>query len=59
LVRRSRARREPRVVFAIGSQNVGSQRAIEKLSAIRTVSRRDAAGRESFVDTIHADGRES
>ena len=43
------------VVFVIGSQNLRSQRAIEKLGAVRTGSRRDAAGRESFVYTIRAE----
>ena len=43
------------VVFVIGSQNLRSQRAIEKLGAVRTGSRRDAAGRGSFVYTIRAE----
>ncbi len=42
------------VVFVIGSRNLRSQRAIEKLGAVRTGTRRDAAGRESYVYTILA-----
>jgi len=38
-----------RVVFLVGPQNVRSQKAVEKLGAIRIGSRQDAGGRESFV----------
>ena len=38
-----------RVVFLIGPQNVRSQKAIEKLGAVRAGARRDAAGRESYL----------
>ena len=41
-----------RVVFLIGSQNVRSQKAIEKLGSIRVGSRPDAAGRDSYVYEI-------
>lgn len=41
-----------RVVFLIGPQNVRSQKAIEKLGAVRIGSGPDAAGRESFVYEI-------
>jgi len=38
-----------RVVFLVGPRNVRSQRAVEKIGAVRAGSRRDAAGRESLV----------
>jgi len=38
-----------RVIFLIGPQNMRSQRAIEKLGGVRTGSRPDAAGRDSYV----------
>lgn len=38
-----------RVVFLIGLQNVRSQKAIEKLGGVRAGSRRDTAGRDSYV----------
>ena len=38
-----------RVVFLVGPQNVRSQRAVEKIGAVRAGSRRDAAGRDSLV----------
>jgi N-acetyltransferase len=41
-----------RVVFLIGPHNVRSQKAIEKLGAIRVGSRPDAAGRDSYVYEI-------
>jgi RimJ/RimL family protein N-acetyltransferase len=41
-----------RVVFLIGPQNLRSQRAIEKLGAVRVGSRSDASGRDSFVYEI-------
>ena len=47
------------VVVVIGSRNLRSQRAIEQLGAVRTGARRDAAGRESYVYTIRADGQET
>jgi RimJ/RimL family protein N-acetyltransferase len=36
------------VVFLVGTTNFRSQRAVEKLGAVRDRSRRDASGRESF-----------
>jgi N-acetyltransferase len=41
-----------RVVFLIGPQNVRSQKAIEKLGAVRVGSRPDAVGRDSYVYEI-------
>jgi RimJ/RimL family protein N-acetyltransferase len=38
-----------RVVFLIGTGNVRSQRAIERLGGVRAGTRLDAAGRESYV----------
>jgi len=38
-----------RVVFLIGPQNIRSQRAIERLGAIRVGSRADSAGRDAFI----------
>jgi N-acetyltransferase len=38
-----------RVMFLIGPQNVRSQKAIEKLGAVRIANRLDSAGREAFV----------
>jgi N-acetyltransferase len=38
-----------RVVFLIHPDNVRSQRAVEKLGAVRAGSRPDAAGRDSFL----------
>ena len=38
-----------RVVFLIGPQNIRSQRAIERLGAIRVGSRPDSAGRDAFI----------
>jgi N-acetyltransferase len=40
------------VVFLVGLQNLRSQRAVEKIGAIRVGNRRDAEGRESFVYQI-------
>jgi RimJ/RimL family protein N-acetyltransferase len=37
------------VVFLVGPQNLRSQRALEKLGAVRAGSRPDAHGRDSFV----------
>jgi len=42
------------VVFLIGPDNIRSQRAIEKIGAVRSGSRPDAYGRESFVYRIDA-----
>ena len=41
-----------RVVFLIGPQNLRSQKAIQKLGGVRVGTRRDAAGRDSFVYQI-------
>src|SRR5207249_1129914 len=38
-----------RVIFLIGPRNIRSQRAIEKLGAVRVGARPDAAGRDVFV----------
>ena len=38
-----------RVVFLIGPENIRSQKAIEKLGAVRVANRVDSAGREAFV----------
>jgi RimJ/RimL family protein N-acetyltransferase len=43
-----------RVVFLIGPQNLRSQRAVEKIGAVRVGSRTDASGRESLVYQITA-----
>src|SRR5450631_117898 len=42
------------VVFLVGPQNMRSQRAMEKIGGVRAGSRRDAAGRESFVYRVAA-----
>jgi RimJ/RimL family protein N-acetyltransferase len=42
------------VVFLIEPENLRSQRAVEKIGAIRAGSRRDASGRESFLYRINA-----
>jgi RimJ/RimL family protein N-acetyltransferase len=42
------------VVFLVGPENIRSQRAVEKLGAVRTGSRADAYGRESFVYRIES-----
>jgi RimJ/RimL family protein N-acetyltransferase len=42
------------VVFLIGPHNYRSQRAVEKIGAVRSGSRFDAAGRESFLYRIEA-----
>lgn len=41
------------VVFLIGPQNFRSQKAVEKIGAVRAGSRLDASGRESVVYQIH------
>ena len=43
-----------RVVFLIGPQNFRSQRAVEKIGAVRAGSRRDGSGRESHIYQITA-----
>ena len=42
------------VVFLIGLQNIRSQRAIEKIGALRVGTRHDSGGRNSFVYQITA-----
>ncbi len=42
------------VIFIIGSQNLRSQRAVEKIGGVRVGSRRDASGRDGFVYQITA-----
>jgi N-acetyltransferase len=42
------------VIFLVGLQNVRSQKALEKIGAVRVGSRADAEGRESFVYRITA-----
>lgn len=42
------------VVFIIGPQNIRSQRSIEKIGGVRTESRLDGSGRESYVYQITA-----
>jgi len=41
-----------RVLFSIGSTNVRSQTAVERIGGVRAGSRADAAGRESFIYEI-------
>lgn len=41
-----------RVVFLVGQRNLRSQRAVEKIGAVRVGARRDAGGRESFLYQI-------
>jgi RimJ/RimL family protein N-acetyltransferase len=43
-----------RVIFVVGIQNVRSQKALEKIGAVRVGSRPDASGRDSFVYQIAA-----
>ncbi len=40
------------VIFLAGVQNVRSQRAVEKIGAVRTGTRADAGGRDSYVYQI-------
>jgi RimJ/RimL family protein N-acetyltransferase len=40
------------VVFLVGAQNLRSQRALEKIGAVRTAERRFTAGRDSLVYAI-------
>ena len=42
------------VIFLVGLQNWRSQRALEKIGAVRTGSRRNGVGRESYVYQITA-----
>ena len=42
------------VIFLVGLQNVRSQKALEKIGAVRVGSRPDAEGRDSFVYRITA-----
>ena len=44
------------VIFLVGSQNVRSQRAMEKIGGVRAGSRRDGAGRESLIYRISSTG---
>ena len=37
------------VIFCVGLQNMRSQRALEKIGAVRISQRPDATGRESYV----------
>lgn len=41
-----------RLVFLIAPENLRSQRAVERIGAVRAGSRRDSAGRESYVFEI-------
>jgi len=43
-----------RVLFLVGPKNFRSQKALEKIGAVRVGSRPDASGRESFVYQITA-----
>ena len=45
------------VVFLVGPTNFRSQRAVEKLGAVRDGSRRDGGGRESWVFRLRAADR--
>jgi RimJ/RimL family protein N-acetyltransferase len=42
------------VVFAVGSHNLRSQRAVEKIGAVRAGTRLDGSGRESLVFRLEA-----
>jgi RimJ/RimL family protein N-acetyltransferase len=42
------------VIFLVGPENLRSQRAVEKIGAVRVGSRLDASGRNSFVYQITA-----
>jgi RimJ/RimL family protein N-acetyltransferase len=44
------------VIFVVGTENWRSQRAVEKIGAVRVGSRTDASGRNSFVYRITAPG---
>jgi RimJ/RimL family protein N-acetyltransferase len=43
-----------RVIFVVGPGNIRSQRALEKIGAVRAGSRLDASGRDSFLYQIRA-----
>lgn len=43
-----------RVIFLVGTGNLRSQRALEKIGGVRVGSRLDASGRESFIYEINA-----
>jgi RimJ/RimL family protein N-acetyltransferase len=43
-----------RVVFLVGPENIRSQRAVEKIGAVRVGSRPDAGGRDSYLYQITA-----
>jgi N-acetyltransferase len=42
------------VIFLVGPQNLRSQRAVEKIGAVRVGSKPDASGRDSFIYQITA-----
>jgi RimJ/RimL family protein N-acetyltransferase len=42
------------VIFLVGPGNLRSQRAVEKIGAVRAGSRRDAGGRESYLYELTA-----
>jgi N-acetyltransferase len=44
-----------RVIFLVGPENLRSQRAVQKIGAVRVESRCDARGRESFLYEITAE----
>jgi RimJ/RimL family protein N-acetyltransferase len=46
------------VIFVVGSHNVRSQRAVEKIGGVRVGERRDGSGRESLVYRIEAEAFE-
>jgi RimJ/RimL family protein N-acetyltransferase len=43
-----------RVIFLVGPQNLRSQKALEKIGAVRAGSRLDSRGQDSFVYQITA-----
>jgi len=43
-----------RVIFVVGSRNLRSQRAVEKIGAVRIASRPDRGGSENYVYQITA-----
>ena len=47
------------VVFLVGPLNLRSQKAVEKIGAVRAGSRLDGAGRDSFAYVITADSYKS
>ena len=47
------------VIFLVGPQNLRSQKAVEKIGAVRVGLRPDASGRDSFVYQITASSRVS